>query len=219
MTPSAHLERLYERHADRLLAFFVRRTVDPQIAADLWAETFAQTVAGHRLRGSLCGDDERDAAFLFTVARRQLAGYYRRGYAEGRAMQRLGLERPELSADPAAHLEETAALDDLRGAVAGALAELPPALRDAVRLRIVDGQTYPRVAAELDIAEPAARARVSRGLKALADLLADHGPSPAPAHVGVGAPAPKPSRHEFAATALPVPSAHATATSHAQEPA
>ncbi|HWK25921.1 MAG TPA: sigma factor-like helix-turn-helix DNA-binding protein [Solirubrobacter sp.] len=177
MLPSATLERLYARQADRLLAFFVRRTVDPQIAADLWAETFAQTVAGHRRRNALSGDDDRDAAFLFAIARRELARYYRRGYAEQRALQRLGLERPELTGDPAAHVQAVAELDELRAAVAAALAELPDSLRDAVRLRIVERRAYADVAAALAIAEPAARARVSRGLKALAAHLRESDPT------------------------------------------
>lgn len=172
MTSSDALERLYERHADRLLSFFVRRTADPQIAADLWAETFAQIVAGdRRRRRGPTGDAERDAALLYTVAHRQLALYYRRGYAEQRAMDRLGLERPELGADPAAHLESRCELEDLRRDVGRAVDRIPPGLRAAIRLRIVDGRSYAEVARDLAISEPAARARVSRGLKALADLL------------------------------------------------
>src|SRR5438094_785546 len=38
----------YERHAEPLLAFFARRTFDPEIAAELTAETFAQAFAGRR---------------------------------------------------------------------------------------------------------------------------------------------------------------------------
>ncbi|MEH3053030.1 MAG: RNA polymerase sigma factor [Patulibacter minatonensis] len=173
--PSEALERLYERQADRLLAFFVRRTADPQVAADLWAETFAQTVAGQRRRQALSGEEERDTAFLYAIAHRQLAQYYRRGYAEQRAMTKLGLERPELGADPAAQLEHLVDLDELRGVVGGAVAQLPDGMRDAVRMRVVDGRSYADVAACLAISEQAARARVSRGLKALGHLLQQEG--------------------------------------------
>lgn len=171
MKPSDAVERLYERHADRLLAFFTRRTADPQIAADLWAETFAQTVAGQRRRQTLSGDPDNDAALLYAIAHRQLAQYYRRGYAEQRAMAKLGLERPELGGDPAAALEHLVDLGDLRDTVGAAVAQLPEGTRDAVRLRIVDQRTYADVADRLAISEQAARARVSRGLKALQDLL------------------------------------------------
>jgi RNA polymerase sigma factor (sigma-70 family) len=38
--PAAFRE-LYDRWADRLLAYFYRGTLDPEVAADLLAETFA----------------------------------------------------------------------------------------------------------------------------------------------------------------------------------
>src|SRR6059058_1935935 len=38
-------EDLYFRLADRLLVFFTRRTADPEIAADLWAETWSQALS------------------------------------------------------------------------------------------------------------------------------------------------------------------------------
>lgn len=171
MRSSRAIERLYERQADRLLAFFVRRTADPQIAADLWAETFAQVLAGDRRRGALSGDEDRDTALLFTVAQRQLTQYYRRGFAEQRAMKRLGLERPDFGSDPAQQFEHLVDLDELRGTVGGAVAQIPDGLRSAVQMRVVDQRPYPEVAASLAISEQAARARVSRGLKALAHLL------------------------------------------------
>ncbi len=180
MRASVALEGLYEREADRLLAFFVRRTADPQIAADLWAETFAQTVAGHRRRRALSGEIERDTGFLYAVAHRQLAQYYRRGYAEQRAMQRLGLERPDLGPDPAAQLQHRVDLDDLRAVVGEAVEQLPDGMRRAVQLRVVDQRSYADIAACLAISEQAARARVSRGLKALQHLLQqEHTPLPA----------------------------------------
>ncbi|MFA4927002.1 MAG: sigma factor, partial [Patulibacter sp.] len=90
------IDALYRRHGDDLLKWFGRRTVDAQIALDLWAETFAQAVAAqHRCRAK---DDEARAAWLWGIAHRQLARYLRRGYAEQRAVRRIGLERPP--ADP-----------------------------------------------------------------------------------------------------------------------
>jgi RNA polymerase sigma-70 factor (ECF subfamily) len=48
-----------------------------------------------------------------------------------------------------------------------------------VRLRVVDELPYPDVAARLGISEQAARARVSRALRALAGALDDLRPEPA----------------------------------------
>ena len=70
-----------------------------------------------------------------------------------------------------AEIEARAGLEDVRRELSAALAHLSDSVRDAVQLRIVDELPYPDVAAELQISEPAARARVSRGLAALADFL------------------------------------------------
>ena len=43
---------LYDRHAEAILAFLVRRTWDPEVAVDILAETFAVALEGrHRFRG------------------------------------------------------------------------------------------------------------------------------------------------------------------------
>lgn len=163
------METLYADHRDGLLLFLTRRTADPQIALDLWAETFAQAASSSkRFRGST---PEEAAGWLYAIARRQLAGYYRRGTAERRALARLKLERPPADPELLAEVARRAGLAELRGELAVALGGLSPAVRDAVRLRVVDELTYPAVAARLGTTEPAARARVSRGLAALADAL------------------------------------------------
>ena len=114
---------LYARHCDELLVFLVRRTSDAEVALDLWGETFAQALAGRaRYRGST---DEEAGAWLFSIARRQLAHYYRRGSAERRALKRLRIERPQLDPEIEAELIRRAGLDDLRQTLAAAVATLP----------------------------------------------------------------------------------------------
>ena len=100
----------------------------------------------------------------------------RRGRAERRALARLGVEPPALEAEEQIRIEELAALGELRSAVQGALAELGPEQREAVRLRVVDELGYPAVAARLGVSEQTARARVSRGLRALAAAVDRHEP-------------------------------------------
>jgi RNA polymerase sigma-70 factor (ECF subfamily) len=160
---------LFVRHRDDLLAFFVRRTSDPEVALDLWGETFAQALAGRaRYRGS---SEEEAGAWLFGIARRQLARYYRRGSAERRAMTRLGIERPMVGPDTEAEMLRRAGFDDVRQVVAAALAMLPKDAREAVTLRVVDELSYHDLADRLAITEQAARMRVSRGMQALGRLL------------------------------------------------
>ncbi|MTD44462.1 sigma-70 family RNA polymerase sigma factor [Conexibacter sp. W3-3-2] len=167
--PPLDVAALYARLADDLLVFLTRRTGDPEIALDLWAETFALAVEGRRrYRGR---SDAEAAGWLYGIARRQLALYHRRGRIERRAGARLQLERPPASPAVLEELTRRAGLAALREDLGAALATLSPAVRDAVTLRVVEELPYPAVAARLGIAEPAARARVSRGLSALADLL------------------------------------------------
>ena len=160
---------LYERHADTLLVFFTRRTFDPHVATDLWSETFAQAVAGRkRFRGT--GDDAQ-AAWLYRIAHRQLSLYWRKGSVSQKTQQRLELERPQLSDDAGSELMRRAGLEQLRAELGVALATLSADTREAIELRVVQGLSYAEVAVRLETNEQNVRARVSRGLRALGDLL------------------------------------------------
>jgi len=163
------VDALYAKHRDALLVFLVRRTADTEVALDLWAETFAQAVASRRrYRGTTEGEA---AAWLYTIAKRQLALYYRKGKAEQRAMHKLGLERPPASPELILQIEERAGLQEVRRDLHEALSNLSDSVRDAIQLRVVDELSYAEVATSLRISEQAARARVSRGLAALAEFL------------------------------------------------
>src|SRR5215216_4239700 len=99
---AASFERFYGRHVESLLGFFARRTRDPELAADLCAETFAAALAGrHRYRPRAGAA----AAWLYGIGSKKLADAQRRGYAEQRARRRLGMERIELSDEDIARIE------------------------------------------------------------------------------------------------------------------
>ena len=168
--------RLYRSAAQDLLVFFARRTYDADAAADLMAESFAKAYLGRRrFRGST---EEEARAWLFGIARRRFAMYVRRGKAERRALRRLGLERPQLVEWEYARIEELAGLDAMRGPLAEHLGRLAPTQRSAVELRVVRELPYPDVADRLGISEQAARARVSRALRALGSALDGLAPTP-----------------------------------------
>ena len=134
------VEALYATHRESLLLFLVRRTADAQVALDLWGETFAHAAAGlSRFHG---GGEAEAAAWLYGIARRRLALYYRRGHAERRALERLRLERPPADPGLLAEIERRAGLSALRVELAAALAQLSPAVRSAVQLRVVDELPY-----------------------------------------------------------------------------
>jgi RNA polymerase sigma-70 factor (ECF subfamily) len=158
-------DELWAAHAESLLRFFVRRTMDQEAAVDLVAETFAAAFIGRRrFRGS---SDEQVAAFLFGIGRRQLAQWYRRGTVRRRALERLGIERPTLDDESFARIEELARSAPERAAIAEALRRLSAEHQEALRLRVVEERDYGEVAAALGVSEQTARARVSRALRAL----------------------------------------------------
>jgi RNA polymerase sigma-70 factor (ECF subfamily) len=91
------------------------------------------------------------------------------------------VEPPVLSDAEQARVEDLAELGTLRAAVAAALDDLSPDQREAVRLRVVAELDYPVIAGRLGISEQAARARVSRGLRALGAALDGRGGAAVPA--------------------------------------
>ncbi len=159
----------YRSHLPSVLRFFARRVFDPEAALDLTAETFAQALLSRRkFRGTTAAEAE---AWLYTIARRQLSRYMKKGAIERKALERLGLRLSKPRDDDLNRVEELADLGRLRPIVGEALAALSADQRAAVHLRVVEERAYPAIAAELEITEQVARARVSRGLRALAKAL------------------------------------------------
>lgn len=160
---------LYDREARTVLVFIARRTLDPEVALDLTAETFAQAFRGRRrFRGTT---EMEERAYLFTIAKRQIARYHQRGTVERRALEALGAELPVAHEDDLREIEEAAGLDGLRSALGDELARLSADQRTALQLRVVEERPYDEVATALGVSEQTARARVSRGLRALAIAL------------------------------------------------
>ena len=160
----------YRQEAEAVLLFLTRRTLDGEVALDLTAETFAQAWRGWpRVR-----EDSREEmrAWLFTIARRQLGHYLRRGRAQRTAVRRLGVRTPGMHEDDLAAIEEAAGLGDVRLGLKAELGRLSDEQRQALQLRVVEEMPYEEVARRLGVSEEAARARVSRGLRALQRALA-----------------------------------------------
>jgi RNA polymerase sigma factor (sigma-70 family) len=160
---------LYDRVLPGLLAYFVRRTLDAQVAADLTAETLAQAFASRRRFRDRGEGSAR--AWLHTIASRQLARYLRRLRVEDAARRRLGMQRIELDSDDVERIEALIDFDHVGREVRQAFDALRTDQREALRLRVIEGRSYREMARELGCSEDTARARVSRGLKRLAAQL------------------------------------------------
>jgi RNA polymerase sigma-70 factor (ECF subfamily) len=160
---SADFGVFYDRHARDVLAYFARRVRDPQVAADLTAETFASAIAAQRRYRRT---DAPAAAWLYTIAARRLADYHRRGVVERRMRLALAMRTPRLTP------EDTTMITLLgEDGAQVLLAELPDDQREAITAHVLDERGYPELAASLQLSEAAVRQRVSRGLAALRERL------------------------------------------------
>jgi RNA polymerase sigma-70 factor (ECF subfamily) len=148
----------YRRHEDRVLSYFLARVGDPEVAADLTAETFAAALASaHRFRPR----KEPAAAWLFGIAGNTLAMSRRRGRVEARARERLGMAPLELSDEA---IERIAELDHVALAL---VKDLPADQQEAVRARVIDERDYADIAKDMRCSEAVVRKRVSRGLRSM----------------------------------------------------
>ena len=152
--------RFYDRYVSSMLAFFQRRVRDPEVAADLTAETFAAAMVS---RGGYKGRETTTAAaWLFAIAQHKLTDYRRRGSAESRMRSRLGMEPVEVTAEDAEMIRWLG--DEVATQI---IEELPPEQRDVIRAHVLDDQDYAEIARAQKLSEVAVRKRVSRGLKIL----------------------------------------------------
>lgn len=158
--------RFYDAYAERVLVFFTRRVLDVDVAFDLLSETFAMALERRRqFRG---GTAEEEQGWLFSIARSELSHYWRSGRVERNALARLGVPAPGLTDPEIERIEDLAGLSEVARPLADAMAALPSEQRRAVELRVVDECGYADIAHRLGVSEQTARARVSRGLRALA---------------------------------------------------
>jgi RNA polymerase sigma-70 factor, ECF subfamily len=148
--PAAFRE-LYDRWADKLLAWFYRRVFDAEVAADLLAETFAVAFERrHRFRDT----GQPGAAWLYGIAAKELSHWFRHQAVERRAVRRLGIDVPALDDESIARIEALADAATHRPALTAALARMTDRERDAVQLRVVE---------ELPLPGDRSQARLQRG--------------------------------------------------------
>jgi RNA polymerase sigma-70 factor (ECF subfamily) len=151
-----------------VLGFLYRRTADPDTAADLTAETFAQAFLSRR---SFRDPGSGARAWLLGIAHHQLTRTLRRRRVEDGARRRLGIERVPMDDESYERIEELADFTPVREAIREAMQTLSPRLAEALTLRIGLELPYEEVARRLGCSQGAARVRVARGLARLTDVL------------------------------------------------
>jgi RNA polymerase sigma-70 factor (ECF subfamily) len=162
----------YRRHLSAVIAYLLRQTGDPEMAADLAAEVFAAVLLSasrYRAAGTSA------LPWVIGIARHKLLMSLRRGRVEARARRRLGLEQVELDDLDLQRVERLG--DAGAGRLEQLVGQLPERERAAVRAHVVDERSYREIASELVCSELVVRKRVSRGLARVREQISNTGPA------------------------------------------
>jgi RNA polymerase sigma-70 factor (ECF subfamily) len=162
--PEAFAE-FYRRHERAVLGHFMHWCRDPELAADLMAETFA---AAFESVGRCRPELGEPGAWLFGIGRHVLLRSVRRGRVENEIRRRLGMSNLVLDDEA---LERVEAIVSQDGSAQAALEGLSAVLRDAVAGRVIEEREYRELAQRLQCSESVVRQRVRRGLARMRDRL------------------------------------------------
>ena len=169
---ATEIAEIYRENGDAIFGYLLRQTADKQLSLDLIGETFAVAIEKRdTFRG---GDRAQVVAWLYSIAKRLLVDYYRRGASERRAMKRLGLDRLEHSDQPGDQLEVSESRLTAREEFEALTASLSPDDRLVIQLRLVEKKSYADIADLLEIGEDAVRARVSRAMNRARRIVTIH---------------------------------------------
>jgi len=157
-------EAVYAAHRGPILGYVLRRTDNPDDAADVIAETFL--TAWRRLEDM--PRDPQARLWLYGVARRVLANHHRGERRRSALADRL---RGDLGADLAAEYRP-AEFDGEQARIAEAFRRLAAADRDLLALRAWEGLDHGQIAVVLGCSRNAVRLRLFRARKRLAAELA-----------------------------------------------
>jgi RNA polymerase sigma-70 factor (ECF subfamily) len=156
---------VYDTLAPRLFGYLLRRTRNPEDAADLLQQVMLHI---HRGRGDFIAGAEV-TPWAFAIARRLLVDSLRRRgpgeWAGGGAIDSRASESP--GADELVHVREVA------GQIQRTLAQLPPTQRVAFQLVKEDGLSLAEAARVLGTSVGAAKLRMHRAYETLRAALAD----------------------------------------------
>jgi len=165
--PEAFRE-LYLRHERLVLTYVASKVAEPELAADLTAETFAIALLQH---AKFRDQGQSAVAWLLGIARLAILRNVNRRRVELRGLRRLGIEAMAYSD---ASLERVEALIDAERTGEHLLTlfeSLPEAQKEAIRAHVLRDEPYDSLASRLGCTEQTLRQRVSRGLSRLRSAI------------------------------------------------
>ncbi|AIN62288.1 RNA polymerase sigma factor [Providencia stuartii] len=136
----AEESQLLQQHAPSLFRYILARTPDSDIANEILQDVFVHTIETYR-----CQTLQFPRAFMYTLAQRNIANFYRRQHIEAE-YQRLLVE-PE----PEWNLETQLVVEEQLQLLSEQLAKLPENMEQAYLLAQFEGMTYQQIATQLKV--------------------------------------------------------------------
>lgn len=162
------LDALLRQHQPRIYRFGLRMCRDEEDAKDVLQDTLiaaARSLAGFRGASSL-------STWLYSIARGFCIKKRRRSKFAPEEEISLETGAPALAVpDPGKPLDEALASREVERAVETAIRSLPPAYREVLLLRDVEGLTAPEVAEVLGLSVEAVKSRLHRARGTVRQLL------------------------------------------------
>jgi len=155
---ATEFERLYRANVDAVTAYFARRTADPQLVADLTADTFVAVITGFASFDPRKGTAR---AWLFGIAGHVYAAYCQAYSHQQHKLQRLAGRR-ELDQDQVEELLERIDAERAGRGLLAELARLPERDRAVIDLVDIAGLRPQEAAAALGLTPGTVRMRLMR---------------------------------------------------------
>ena len=155
---TTEFERIYRANVEAVTAYFARRTADPQVVADLTADTFVGVITYF---GSFDPGKGTARAWVFGIARRVYASYCEAYSQQQHKLQRLAGRR-DLDQDQITELLDRIDAERAGRDLVSGLAALPERDRAVVELVDIAGLRPKEAAAALGLTPGTVRMRLMR---------------------------------------------------------
>jgi RNA polymerase sigma factor (sigma-70 family) len=151
-------EALYRSEVRAITAYFARRSREPQVVADLTADTFVEAISSFLANGPSAGSER---PWLYAIARRVYAKHCERSSRRANALRDHAARQP-IDEDETDYLAERIDTEASARTVLQRLAGLPQLEREAIELVDLAGLTPKEAAATLRVPPGALRVRLFR---------------------------------------------------------
>lgn len=161
----AAFERIYRANVGAITRYFARRCVEPQLVADLTADTFVRAITSFPTFDSSRGTA---ASWLYGIARKTFAAHCEQSARGAELVRRVGGRR-ELGRDELAELEARIDAEQPGRLLLERLRTLPEIEREAIELVHLDGLAPKEAAEALGVPKGAMRSRLYRAMARMRD--------------------------------------------------